>query len=48
MEFGDRCVSGFGHFDIALRGDRLESVGVDAVQERVHRLPPRPEAVVVR
>ncbi len=48
MEFCDRRVSRFRHFDIDLRGDRLESVGVDAIQERVHRLPPRPEAVVVR
>jgi hypothetical protein len=46
MELGDRGIAGACHFDKGLRSDRLEGVGVDALQERVHRLPPRPEAVV--
>ena len=48
VEFRDRGVSRLQHLDIRLRGDRLERVGVDAVEECVHRLPPRPEAVAVR
>ena len=48
VEFGDRRVAGLQHLDIRLRGDRLERVGVDPVEKRVHRLPPRPEAVAVR
>ena len=48
VEFRDRRVAGLGHLDVRLRRDRLEGVGVDAIQERVHRLPPRPEAVVAR
>ena len=48
VEFGDCRVSRLQHLDIGLRGDRLERVGIDAVEECVHRLPPRPEAVAVR
>ena len=40
-------VAGLGHLDVGLRGDRLERIGVDAIEEPVHRLAPRPEAVVV-
>ena len=38
VELGDRRVARLRHLDVGLRGDRLERVGVDAVEERVHRL----------
>ncbi len=47
MEFGDRRVARLRHLDVGLRGDRLERVGVDAIDRRVHRLAPRPERVLV-
>ena len=46
VELADRRVARLRHLDVRLRGDRLERVGVDAIEERVHRLPPGPEAVV--
>ena len=48
VEFGDCGVARLQHLQIGLRGDRLERVGVDTVEECIHRLPPRPEAVAVR
>ena len=47
VKFGDRRIARLQHLDVRLRGDRLERVGVDAVEKRVHRLPPRPETVAV-
>ena len=38
VEFGDRRVARLQHLDIRLRRDRLEGVGVDAVEQRIHRL----------
>src|SRR6266496_3522174 len=45
MKLGDRGVARFQHLDISLCGNRLEGIGIDVIEECVHRLPPRPEAV---
>ena len=47
VKLGDRRVARLQHLDVRLRGDRREGVGVDAVEKRVHRLPPRPETVAL-
>ncbi len=45
VELADRGEPGFEHLDIELRGDRLDIVWRQLVEEAVHHLPPGPEAV---
>ena len=47
MEFGDARVPCLRHLDVGLRGDRLERLGIDAIEEGVQRLAPGPEVVFV-
>ncbi len=47
MEFGHARVARLQHLDVCLRCDCRERVGIDAVEERVHRGAPRPERVAV-
>ena len=45
MELADPGEAGLEHFDIKLRGHRLDIFWLHAVREAVHHLAPSPEAV---
>jgi hypothetical protein len=47
VEFGDTRVARLQHLDVRLRCDGSERVGIDAIEERVHRRAPRPERIAV-
>ena len=48
MELGDAGVAGLEHLDVDERGDRLDVLGGQHVEEAVHQLAPGPEAVLAR
>ena len=48
MKFGDRRVARLQHLDVRLRGDRLERVGIDAIEKCVHRLRARSRSCRLR
>ncbi len=45
VELGDGAVTRLQHFDIGLRRDRLDLIGVHGQRKAVHGLAPRPERI---